>query len=40
VVKALDVRTVRWLVVVVVLYSAMMMLRSAYVERRSDGRTV
>jgi len=40
VVKALDVRTVRWLVVVVVLYSAMMMLRSAYAERRSDRPTV
>jgi uncharacterized membrane protein YfcA len=39
-VKSLEVRTVRWLVVVVVLYSAMMMLRSAYKERRSDGRTV
>jgi uncharacterized membrane protein YfcA len=36
-VKSLDVRTVRWLVVVVVLYSAMMMLRSAFVERRRGG---
>lgn len=36
-VKSLEVRTVRWLVVVVVLYSAMMMLRSAYVEGRKGG---
>jgi uncharacterized membrane protein YfcA len=34
VVKSLEVRTVRWLVVVVVLYSAVLMLRSAFAERR------
>jgi uncharacterized membrane protein YfcA len=38
VVKSLDVRTVRWLVVAVVLYSAAMMLRSAWVERPRAAR--
>lgn len=37
VVKSLPLTAVRWLVVVVVLYSASMMLRSAYVEGRRGG---
>ena len=35
IVKSLPLTAVRWLVVVVVVYSASVMLRSAYVERRS-----
>jgi uncharacterized membrane protein YfcA len=34
IVKSLPVTSVRWLVVVVVLYTSLMMLRSAYVEAR------
>jgi uncharacterized membrane protein YfcA len=38
IVKELDVEKVRWLVVVVVLYSAIQMLRSAYAEARPGAR--
>ena len=37
IVKSLSLVTVRWLVVVVVLYSAVAMLRSAYVEGKENG---
>lgn len=37
IVKSLDLTWVRWLVVVVVMYAAVMMLRSAFLERRSGA---
>ena len=39
IVKSLPLTAVRWLVVIVVLYTAIMMLRSAYVERSSTVKT-
>jgi uncharacterized membrane protein YfcA len=39
IVKSLPLNAMRWLVVVVVLYAAVAMLRSAYVEGRKDGTT-
>jgi uncharacterized membrane protein YfcA len=40
IVKSLDLKTVRWLVIVVVLYTAVTMLRAGLSERDEDGKTI
>jgi len=40
IVKSLDLYYVRWLVVIVVIYTALALLRSAWLERRIDTASV